>query len=81
VGIQEHMKEDERTCTIHIGVWTGSSGAIRISGTQSMHSSNYQYDRKRHNIGEVNSTDGNGRRHDFGRISPSGIEIKGQILA
>jgi hypothetical protein len=59
--IQDHMQEFDRTDTIHIGVWTGSSGSLRISGTQSTHSSNYQHDRKRRSIGEAKPTNGNGR--------------------
>jgi hypothetical protein len=45
VGIQDYMKEVDRTDTVQIGVWKRSSGAIRSFGTQSMHGSNYQYDR------------------------------------
>jgi hypothetical protein len=63
MGIQDHMKEVDRTYTIQkefdrtdtiqIGVWIGSSGAIRIYGTQFARSSNYQYDKKRHNTRKV----------------------------
>jgi transposase InsO family protein len=56
-----HMQEVDRKNTIHIGVWTRSSGAIRIFGTQSVRSNNYQHDRKRRSTGEVKSTNGNGR--------------------
>jgi hypothetical protein len=42
---------------------------------------NYQHDKKRHNIGEVNSINGNGGGHDFDRISPGRIERKGKIMA
>jgi hypothetical protein len=35
MGIQDYMQEVDRTDTIQIGVWTRSSGAIRIFGTQS----------------------------------------------
>jgi hypothetical protein len=54
------MQEVDRIKTIHIGVWTGSNGAIRIYGTQSACSNNYQHDRKRRSTGEVRSTNGNG---------------------
>jgi hypothetical protein len=43
-----------------------------------VHSSNYQHDRKRCSIGEVKSTNGNGRGQDFGRISPGSTERKRQ---
>ena len=62
MSIQDHMKKFDRIDTIQIGVWKGSSGSIRIFGTQSVRSSNYKYVRKRHSTGEVKSTDGNGRR-------------------
>jgi hypothetical protein len=80
MGIQDHMQEVDREDTIHIGVWKGSSGAIRILGTQSASSNNYQHDRKRCSIGEVKSTNGNGRGQDSGRISLGSTESKGQIL-
>jgi hypothetical protein len=32
------------TNTIHIGIWEGSSSTIRIFGTQSVSSNNYQHD-------------------------------------
>jgi hypothetical protein len=81
MGIQDHVQEVDRTKTIHISVWTRISGAIRIFGTHPMRRSNYHYVRKRHNIEEVKSTDGNGIKSDSGRISPRGIESKGQGLA
>jgi hypothetical protein len=56
-----NMQEFDRTYTVQIGVWEGSSDAIRISSTQSARSSNYQHESKRCNRGEVNSTNGNGR--------------------
>jgi hypothetical protein len=74
------MQKVDRTYTINIGVGIGSSGVIRIYGTQSTRNNNYQYVRKRCNIGEVKSTDGNGRRQDSCRISPRGTESKGQSL-
>jgi hypothetical protein len=81
MSIQDHIQEFDRTNTIWIGVWTRSSGAIRISGTLSVRSRNYQYYKKRHTTRKVKSTNGNGRRQDFGRVSPRGIEIKRQSLA
>jgi len=81
MGIHDHVQELYRTYTFQIGVWPRSGGAIRISGTESVRSCNYQYVRKRYNIGEVKSIDGNGRKQDLGRISPRGTESKGKILA
>jgi hypothetical protein len=81
MGIQDHMQDVDMTDTLNIGVWTRSGGAIRISGTQSACSNNYQYVGKRRNIGEVKSTDRNGRRHDSSKISLRGTKIKGQSLA
>jgi hypothetical protein len=49
------------TYTIQIGVWEISSSTIRISGTESVHSNNYQHERKRHNKGKAKSTNGYGR--------------------
>jgi hypothetical protein len=69
MGIHDHMQEFDRIDTIHIGVWERRSGAIRIFGTQSARSNNYQHDRKRRSTGEVKSTNGNGRGMDHGRIS------------
>jgi hypothetical protein len=80
MGIQDHIQEFDRTDTIQIGVWTGSSGSITIYGTHSTHSNNYQHDRKRRSAGEVNSNNGNGRGHDSGRISPRSTESKGLSL-
>jgi hypothetical protein len=80
MGIHDQMQEVDRTNTIQIGVSIGSSGAIRIVGTQSVCSSNYQHDRRRHNTGEVKSTNENGRGHDSGRISLGSTERKGQSL-
>jgi hypothetical protein len=67
--------------TIQTGVWTRSSGAIRIYGTQSPCSRNYQHDRKGHSTGEAKPTNGNGIGQDSGRISPGSAKIKGQSLA
>jgi transposase InsO family protein len=44
-------KKVDRTHTIQIGIWTRSSGAIRIFGTQSARSSNYKHDRMRCSTG------------------------------
>ena len=66
---------------IHIGVWAGSSSTIRIFGTQSADSSNYQHDRKRRSTREDKTINGDGREHYFGRISQRGTKIKGQSMA
>jgi hypothetical protein len=81
MGIQDPMQEVDRTNSIQTSVWTGSNCALRISGTQSIHSNNYQHERKRHSIEEAKTTNGNGRGHDSSRISPGSTKIKGQILA
>jgi transposase InsO family protein len=44
-------KKLTRTNAIHIGIWTRSSGATRIFGTQSARSSDYEHDRMRHSTG------------------------------
>jgi hypothetical protein len=33
MGIQDYMQKVDRADTIHVGVWTRSSGSIRIFGT------------------------------------------------
>jgi hypothetical protein len=68
------------TNTIHVGVWERNNGALKILGTQSVHSINYQHDRKRKSKGNVESTNVYGRGYDSGMISPRSIEIKRQIL-
>jgi hypothetical protein len=60
MGIQDHMKEVERKKTIKIGIWTRSSGATRILGTQSMRRSDYEYDKMRCSTIYDESTNGHG---------------------
>jgi hypothetical protein len=62
VGAQDHMQEVDMTHTIQIGIWTRSSGAIRILGTQSGCSNDYDHDRMRRSTGEVESIDDHGGR-------------------
>ena len=80
MGIQNYMQEVDKTDTIQIGVWTRSSGAIRIFGTQSVCSNNYEYDRKRHTTRDFKSSNGTGRRKDYVRVPLRGTKRKGQIL-
>ena len=56
------MEEFDRINTIQIGIWTRSSGAIRIFGTQSAHSSNYKHEKTRRGTGQVESTNDHGGR-------------------
>jgi hypothetical protein len=62
MGILDYMKKFNRINTIQVGVWVGSNGVIRISGTQSMSRNNYKHEKMRHSKRKDNSADGNGRR-------------------
>jgi hypothetical protein len=56
------MQKFDRTHTIQIGIWTRSSGAIRIYGTYYTCSSNYEHDRMRRATVQVESTNDHGRK-------------------
>jgi hypothetical protein len=55
------MKKFDRRDTIQVGIWTRSSGFVRIPGTQSTHSNSYQHDRTRCSKRKAKSTDGDVR--------------------
>jgi hypothetical protein len=62
MGIHDHMKKIGRADTIHIGVWTRISGAIRFFCTYSVCHINYQHDRVSHSTGKAKSADDHGGR-------------------
>jgi hypothetical protein len=81
MGLQDHVQEANRAYTIQTSIWPKCSSAIRISGTQFARSINYTHDITRRTTKATKPVDDHGGRSTLRRITPTSLEIKGQILA